>query len=108
MIIRETDGDGGEGSVPIRGIGTREATKGDVREGFGHAVGAPDGIGERFQFGSEVIVDGASTDDQMLNLLQSLTLLRDLKGVVDLHGNHSGEGEGSLVVEGDTLGTVPL
>ena len=105
VLVGERDGDGGERSVPIGGIGTGEATEGNMREGLSHAVGTPDGIGEGFEFGSQGIVDGAAADDQMLYLHESLTLLGNLQGVVDLQRNHRSEGEGRLVIEGNTLGT---
>ena len=76
-----------------------------MREGLSHAVGAPDGVGEGFEFCSQGIVDGAAADDEMFNLHESLTLLGNLQGVVDLQRDHCGEGEGRLVIEGNTLGT---
>ncbi len=105
VLVGERDGDGGERGVPIRGIGAGETAEGDMREGLGHAVGAPDGIGEGFEFCSQGIVDGAAADDQMLYLHESLTLLGNLQGVIDLQRDHCSEGEGRLVIEGNTLGT---
>ena len=45
-------------------------------------------VREVFQFGCQTIVDGTSAYDEVLDLLQSLTLLRHLKGVVDLQRDH--------------------
>ena len=55
------------------------------------AIGAPDMVGEVFHFGCQTIVDGASSNDEVPDLLQSLTLLGHLKGVVDLQGDHGSE-----------------
>ena len=104
-VVGKRNGDGRERSVPIRGIGAGETTESDMREGLSHAVGAPDGVGEGFEFCSQGIVDGAAADDEMFNLHESLTLLGNLQGVVDLQRDHCGEGEGRLVIEGNTLGT---
>ena len=105
VLVGERDGDGGERGVPIRGIGTGETTEGDMREGLSHAIGAPDGVGEGFEFGSEGIVDSAAADDEMADLLKALFFFRHLQRVLDLQRDHCGEGEGRLVIEGNTLGT---
>ena len=85
------DRDGGEGRVPFGGIGTIEAAQGDVREGLGHAISAPNGMGEGAEFGFHRFVDGTTTDNQVADLHQARSFLRYLQRVIDLHGNHGCE-----------------
>lgn len=92
----EADGHGVEGRVPVGGIGTAEAPEGDVGERLRHAVGAPHGVGKGLQLACQLVVDGASADDELPDGLQPPRLLGHAEGVVDLQGHHGGEGEAAV------------
>lgn len=61
-----------------------------------HAVGAPHGVGKGLQLACQLLVDGASTDDELPDGLQPPRLLGHAEGVVDLQGHHGGEGEAAV------------
>ena len=96
-FVGEGQMDRGEGRVPLRGLGTADATEGDMREGLRHAIGAPDSIRELSEFCFHRLVDGSAPNDEVLYLHQTLALLWYLEGVVDLERD---EGEEVWNVEG--------
>ena len=85
-----------QGRVPLRCPWAVQSPKGNVRECFRHAIGAPYGMGEILQFACQRFVDAPAADDEMTYLSQALALLWHLQGVPHLHGNHRGKGEAPL------------
>ena len=57
----------GKRRVPPACLIAIEATEGNVREGFGHAIGAPHRTRKIFQFLFQIGENGASANNKMLN-----------------------------------------
>lgn len=72
-----------------------QTAKGDMRKRLGHAIRAPHRPRQLAQLGSQGIVDSPTSDDEVLDAAQSLSLHRHLQRVIDLHRNHCHEVEGA-------------
>ena len=62
-FFAQADADVIERSVPIGSILAIQSAKGDVREGFGHAVCTPYMVGEVLQFCGQSIVYRSASDN---------------------------------------------
>lgn len=87
----ERDIDTLEGRVPIAGIGTAEATEGNVGERLGHAVGAPYGIGHRLKNLRQALIDSPAADNDIGDLAEETSLTGHAHRLPRLHWRDGGE-----------------
>lgn len=87
----ERDIDTLEGRVPIAGIGTTEASEGDVGERLGHAVCAPYGVGHRAEDFRQALVDSPAADNDIGDLAEETLLARHSHGLPCLHWRDGGK-----------------
>ena len=90
-ILRLPHTDSLQGLVPVTAPGPIHAPQGDMREGLGHAVTAPDGMGKILQALLQSLIDGTSAYQQVAHLAEQCPLFRMLKTMIDLQGHHRHE-----------------
>ena len=74
-----------------------------MRQGLGHAIGAPYGIGQGLDHLCQLVADGSSAYDEVTDAHEPFALAGHFQGVVHLHGHHGGKGEAGQGIVGQGM-----